>query len=100
MKGCAEQLKDAFTNLLNTSLRHVIEPTSWQSAIIKSVPKKLYPVSMNELCPLAWTPSAMKFFEELVIKRIKEKKKHVKAGLTLNLNSELVILFIDLRSAF
>ena len=71
LKDCAEQLKDVFADIFNTSLAQAIIPTCLKSATIIPVPKKPNPACLNDFRPVALTPIVMKCFERLVMQHIK-----------------------------
>ncbi|KAI3358154.1 hypothetical protein L3Q82_003151 [Scortum barcoo] len=71
LKDCAEELKDVFTDIFNTSLRQAIVPSGFKAATIIPVPKKSSPSCFNDYRPVALTPIIMKCFERLVLSHIK-----------------------------
>ncbi|KAI3364670.1 hypothetical protein L3Q82_011445 [Scortum barcoo] len=68
---CAEELKDVFTDIFNTSLRQATVPSGFKAATIIPVPKKSSPSCFNDYRPVALTPIIMKCFERLVLSHIK-----------------------------
>ncbi|KAI3358157.1 hypothetical protein L3Q82_003156 [Scortum barcoo] len=66
LKDCAEELKDVFTDIFNTSLRQAIVPSGFKAATIIPVPKKSSPSCFNDYRPVALTPIIMKCFERLL----------------------------------
>ena len=48
LKDCAEELKDVFTDIFNTSLRQAIVPSGFKAATIIPVPKKSSPSCFND----------------------------------------------------
>ena len=79
LKDCAEELKDVFTDIFNTSLKQATVPTGFKTATIIPVPKKPSPSCFNDYRPVALTPIIMKCFERLVM-------SHIKSTLPLNLD--------------
>ncbi|KAI3352137.1 hypothetical protein L3Q82_020949 [Scortum barcoo] len=71
LKECAEELKDVFTDIFNTSLRQAIVPSGFKAATIIPVPKKSSPSCFNDYRPVALTPIIMKCFERVVLSHIK-----------------------------
>lgn len=71
LKDCAEELKDVFTDIFNTSLKQAIVPSCFKAATIIPVPKKSAPSCFNDYRPVALTPIIMKCFERLVMSHIK-----------------------------
>lgn len=71
LKDCAEELKDVFTDIFNTSLRQATVPSGFKTATIIPVPKKSSPSCFNDYRPVALTPIIMKCFERLVLSHIK-----------------------------
>ncbi len=71
LKDCAEELKDVFTDIFNTSLRQAAVPSCFKSTIIIPVPKKPAPSCFNDYRPVVLTPIIMKCFERLVMSHIK-----------------------------
>ncbi|KAG5266241.1 hypothetical protein AALO_G00228740 [Alosa alosa] len=76
LKDCAEELKDVFTDIFNTSLKQAIVPSCFKAATIKPVPKKTAPSCFNDYRPVALTPIIMKCFERLVMSHIKAILPH------------------------
>ena len=48
LKDCAEELKDVFTDIFNTSLKQAIVPSCFKAATIIPVPKKTAPSCFND----------------------------------------------------
>uniref|UniRef100_A0A672I8N9 Reverse transcriptase domain-containing protein n=2 Tax=Salarias fasciatus TaxID=181472 RepID=A0A672I8N9_SALFA len=71
LKDCAEELKDVFTDIFNTSLRQAIVPSGFKATTIIPVPKKSSPSCFNDYRPVALTSIIMKCFERLVLSHIK-----------------------------
>jgi len=71
LKDCAEELKDVFTDVFNTSLRQAVVPSCFKVTTIIPVPKKSTPSCFNDYRPVALTPIIMKCFERLVMSHIK-----------------------------
>lgn len=63
LKDCAEQLKDVFADLFNTSLRHAVVPTCLKSATIILVLKTSNRARLNDFYPVALTPIVTKWLE-------------------------------------
>ena len=79
LKDCAEELKDVFTDIFNTSLSQAVVPTCFKSTVIIPVPKKSSPSTFNDYRPVALTPIIMKCFERLVM-------SHIRSNLPPNLD--------------
>src|SRR4029434_6228144 len=71
LRDCAEELKDIFTDIFNTSLSQAAVPSHFKTSIIIPVPKKPAPSCFNDYRPVALTPIIMKCFERLVMSHIK-----------------------------
>ena len=71
LRDCAEELKDIFTDIFNTSLSQAAVPSHLKTSIIIPVPKKPAPSCFNDYRPVALTPIVMKCFERLVMSHIK-----------------------------
>ncbi|KAF7643823.1 hypothetical protein LDENG_00232730 [Lucifuga dentata] len=71
LRDCADQLKDVFTDIFNTSLHQTVVPKCLKSATIIPVPKKSSVSCLNDYRPIALTPIIMKCFERLVMQHIR-----------------------------
>lgn len=71
LKDCAEELKEVFTDVFNTSLKQATVPSCFKAATIIPVPKKPVPSCFNDYRPVALTPIITKCFERLVMSHIK-----------------------------
>src|SRR4029434_8744946 len=70
LRDCAEELKDIFTDIFNTSLSQAAVPSHFKTSIIIPVPNKPAPSCFNDYRPVALTPIIMKCFERLVMSHI------------------------------
>lgn len=71
LRGCAEQLTDVLTDILNISLSTAVVPTCFKTTTIVPEPKKSQVSCLNDYCPIALTPIITKCFESLVTRHMK-----------------------------
>lgn len=115
LKACADQLSGIFTTIFNLSLLQAPVPSCLKSSLIIPIPKKSHADCLNDFCPIALTPTIMKFFERLVLhhidahqfayraNRTSEDKKAIALHTALShlehQGSYVRMLFIDYSSA-
>ena len=75
LKACAEQLAYIFCIIFNACFSTNTVPTTWKTACIVPVPKRLVIWSMNDLRPVALTSAVMKVCERVVLCKLEKLLK-------------------------
>ncbi|KAF7703588.1 hypothetical protein C0J45_1000, partial [Silurus meridionalis] len=70
LKTCAGQLALVFTDIFNLSLTQAKDATCLKTTTIMPVPRHSAAECLNDFCPVALTPIAMKCFEKLVLNHL------------------------------
>ncbi|KAK3572536.1 hypothetical protein QTP86_034561, partial [Hemibagrus guttatus] len=68
---CTSELANVFMDIYNLSLTQALVPTCFKSTTSIPLPKKNTVTCLNDYCPIALTPIAMKCFESIVMSHIK-----------------------------
>ncbi|KAK3536320.1 hypothetical protein QTP86_002945 [Hemibagrus guttatus] len=68
---CSSELADVFTDIYKLSLTQALVSTCFKSTTNIPLPKKNTVTCLNDYCPIALTPIAMKCFERIVMSHIK-----------------------------
>ncbi|XP_059842900.1 uncharacterized protein LOC132403518 [Hypanus sabinus] len=71
LRGCADQLANALSDIFNISLSSATVPTCFKATTIIPVPKKSSVSCLNDYHSVALTSIIMKCFERLVMRHIK-----------------------------
>ncbi|KAF7658945.1 hypothetical protein LDENG_00005470 [Lucifuga dentata] len=110
LRDCADQLKDVFTDIFNTSLHQTVVPKCLKSATIIPVPKKSSVSCLNDYRPIALTPIVMKCFNldphQFAYRANRSAEDAISNALHVALthleqkDAHVKMLFIDFSSAF
>ena len=73
MKLCSQELAKIFTRIYQLIIDEGIIPRIWKSSIIIPVPKVTKPTELNHYRPIALTSNAMKCFERLLLRFLKDQ---------------------------